>query len=87
DSDCAGALGGSDRAEKLDDEARVVPPRADSEFSVMIPWRYVRRTSQPATIDIGGSSVGIDIVDADERPMSPTEELLRAAILEHRRRL
>ncbi|MGO3069924.1 MAG: DUF222 domain-containing protein [Brevibacterium linens] len=87
DSDCAGALGGSDRAEKLDDEARVVPPRADPEFSVMIPWRYVRRTSQPATIDIGGSSVGIDIVDADERPMSPTEELLRAAILEHRRRL
>ena len=28
--------------------------------------------------------IGIDIFDADERPMSPTEEQLCAAILEHR---
>ena len=64
--------------------ARAAPLSADPEFSVMIPWRYIRRKSQPATIDIGGSTIGIDIFDADERPMSPTEEQLCAAILEHR---
>ncbi|WP_092012229.1 HNH endonuclease [Brevibacterium siliguriense] len=74
------------RAAPPGDSARAAPPSADSEFSVLIPWRYVRRTSQPKTIDIGGSIVGIDIFDADERPMSPTEELLCAAILEHRNR-
>ena len=64
--------------------ARAAPPSADHEFSVMIPWRYIRRASQPATIDISGSTVGIDIYDADDRPMSPTEELLYAAILEQK---
>lgn len=63
------------------------PDEAEHAFSVLIPWRYVRRTSQPATVEVGGSTIGIDIFDADERPMSPTEELLCAAILEHRGRL
>lgn len=88
--------GDGTRAATSGDRARAVPPsdrdgaspdEGEHAFSVLIQWRYVRRTSQPATVEVGGSTIGIDIFDADERPMSPTEELLCAAILKHRGRL
>ena len=49
----------------------------------MIPWRYIRR-NRAGNHRYRRLYIGIDIFDADERPMSPTEEQLCAAILEHR---
>lgn len=52
-------------------------------FQVLLPWRFIRRAVQPPPLVIGGITVGVDVYDADEEPLSPVEELLFTGIREH----
>ncbi|WP_209371247.1 HNH endonuclease [Brevibacterium renqingii] len=61
------------------------PPGADPSINVLIPWRFRPRDSQPSMIDIGGKTIGVEVFEADDDPLSPAEELLCIGTWEHRR--
>lgn len=73
---------GMNRPQRLHEPA--TPPDANPSFQVLLPWRFIRRTSAPSTVDFGGTAIGIDIFGADDQPLSASEELLLTGILEHR---
>lgn len=66
-----------------DNRTGASPPEADTSIQVLLPWLAKRRRGQPSTVDVGGTAIGIDIFDADDEPLSPTEELLLTGIQAH----
>src|SRR5690625_4370590 len=52
------------------------PPR-----TVLIPWRF--RPREKSTVEVAGTTIGVEIFDADNTPLSPVEAALHAGISKH----
>src|SRR5699024_1224630 len=52
------------------------PPR-----TVLIPWRF--RPREKTTVEVAGTTIGVEISDADNTPLSPVEAALHAGISKH----
>src|SRR5699024_7994217 len=52
------------------------PPR-----TVLIPWRF--RPRRKSTVEVARTTIGVEIFDADNTPLSPVEAALRAGISKH----
>lgn len=52
------------------------PPR-----TVLIPWRF--RPREKTTVEVAGTTIGVEIFDADNTPLSPVEAALHAGISKH----